>query len=71
MKYVGFSQDQNIDDSLCNQLERALVEAENAKRAALEEAINRGKAEKDFLDAVRRVNLLFSRAICILFLWHQ
>ncbi|KAK4751663.1 hypothetical protein SAY87_020461 [Trapa incisa] len=52
--------DQNIDDSLCDQLERALVEAEKAKKAALEEAINRGKAEKDFLDAVRRAKALES-----------
>ncbi|KAK4804019.1 hypothetical protein SAY86_003836 [Trapa natans] len=52
--------DQNIDDSLCDQLELALVEAEKAKKAALEEAINRGKAEKDFLDAVRRAKALES-----------
>ncbi|OWM88201.1 U-box domain-containing protein 33 [Punica granatum] len=52
--------DGSIDDNLCDQLERALVEAESAKRAALEEAINRGKAEKDFIDAVRRTKALES-----------
>lgn len=59
LKCEGFLQDGNLDDNLCDQLEQALVEAENAKRAALQEAMNRGKAEKDFLEAVRRVNLYF------------
>lgn len=32
-----------------------MAEAENAKREAFEESIRRGKAEKDAIDAIRRV----------------
>lgn len=46
-----------MDDTLYDQLEQAMVEAENARRDAYEETIRRGKAEKDAIDAVRRVTI--------------
>ncbi|XP_024175721.1 U-box domain-containing protein 33 isoform X1 [Rosa chinensis] len=47
-------QDGNVNDTLYDHLEQAMTEAENAKREAFEEAIRRGKAEKDAIDAIRR-----------------
>lgn len=55
---VGFLQDESIDDILFDQLEKATAEARNAKQDAFQETINRGKAEKDAIGAIRRVNLL-------------
>lgn len=46
-----------MDDTLYDQLEQAMVEAENARRDAYEETIRRGKAEKDAIDAIRRVTI--------------
>ncbi|XP_050385351.1 U-box domain-containing protein 33 isoform X3 [Argentina anserina] len=46
--------DGNVDDTLYDHLDQAMAEAENAKREAFEEAIRRGKAEKDAIDAIRR-----------------
>ncbi|KAK7274409.1 hypothetical protein RIF29_15495 [Crotalaria pallida] len=42
------------DDTLYDQLEQAMAEAENAKRDAYHETIRRGKAEKEAIDAIRR-----------------
>lgn len=53
-------QDGNIDDSLYDHLEQAMAEAENAKREAFQEGIRRGKAEKDAIDAIRRVKFVSS-----------
>lgn len=49
-----------MDDTLYDHLDHAMAEAENAKREAFEEALRRGKAEKDVIDAMRRVKLVFS-----------
>ncbi|KAK9910410.1 hypothetical protein M0R45_034375 [Rubus argutus] len=46
--------DGNVDDTLYDHLDHAMAEAENAKREAFEEALRRGKAEKDVIDAMRR-----------------
>ncbi|KAI9109852.1 hypothetical protein K1719_018893 [Acacia pycnantha] len=43
-----------MDDTLYDQLEAALSEAENARRGAFQETLKRGKAEKDALEAMRR-----------------
>lgn len=48
-----------MNDELYDQLEQAMTEAENAKRDAFEESIRRRKAEKDAIDAKRRVNFTF------------
>lgn len=48
-------QDGSIDDTYHNHLEKALAEAINAKQEAFQETVNRGKAEKNTIDAVRRV----------------
>jgi hypothetical protein len=55
---VGFLQDESIDDVLFDQLEKAMADARNARQDAFQETINRGKAEKDAIGAIRRVNLL-------------
>ncbi|EXB30880.1 U-box domain-containing protein 33 [Morus notabilis] len=44
----------SIDDTLYDHLEQSLAEAENAKREAFQEAVRRGKAEKDAINAIRR-----------------
>ncbi|KAF3441506.1 hypothetical protein FNV43_RR15420 [Rhamnella rubrinervis] len=49
--------DGSIDDTLYDHLEQALAEAENAKREAFNEAVRRGKAEKDAIDAIRRAKV--------------
>lgn len=46
--------DGSIDDALYDHLEQALAEAENSKKEAFQEAVRRGKAEKDAIDAIRR-----------------
>ncbi|PON92089.1 GPCR kinase [Trema orientale] len=46
--------DGGIDETLYDHLEQAFAEAENAKREAFHEAVRRGKAEKDAIDAIRR-----------------
>ncbi|KAM6601120.1 hypothetical protein CsatA_020729 [Cannabis sativa] len=46
--------DGSIDETLYDHLEQAFSEAENAKREAFHEAVRRGKAEKDAIDAIRR-----------------
>ncbi|XP_048321186.2 U-box domain-containing protein 33 isoform X2 [Ziziphus jujuba] len=49
--------DGSIDEALYDHLEQALAEAENAKREAFHEAVRRGKAEKDAIDAIRRAKV--------------
>ncbi|KAK4849012.1 hypothetical protein QYF36_019742 [Acer negundo] len=46
--------DLNIDDTLYDQLAQAMAEAENSRREAFEEALRRGKAEKDAIESIRR-----------------
>ncbi|XP_040999759.1 U-box domain-containing protein 33-like [Juglans microcarpa x Juglans regia] len=46
--------DGSIDDTFYNHLERAMAEAINAKQEAFQETVNRGKAEKNAIDAIRR-----------------
>ncbi|KAL5572863.1 hypothetical protein UlMin_022460 [Ulmus minor] len=46
--------DGSIDDTLYDHLEQAFAEAEHAKREAFQEAVRRGKAERDAIDAIRR-----------------
>ncbi|XP_078441836.1 U-box domain-containing protein 33-like isoform X2 [Wolffia australiana] len=43
-----------VQEGLYNQLQEALLEAENARREAYEESCRRRKAEKDVLEATRR-----------------
>ena len=72
----GFLQDGSIDDTLYDQLEQAMAEARNARREAFQETVKRGKAEKDAIDAIRRVffyilgtPLAPSSMELILFIW--
>lgn len=44
-----------MDDALYDLLEQAMVEAENARLDAYQEAVKRGKAEKEAIDAMRKV----------------
>ncbi|KAK3194787.1 hypothetical protein Dsin_026097 [Dipteronia sinensis] len=46
--------DLSIDDTLYDQLAQAMAEAENSRREAFEEALRRGKAEKDAIESIRR-----------------
>ncbi|KAG6663518.1 U-box domain-containing protein 33-like [Carya illinoinensis] len=46
--------DGSIDDTFYNYLEKAMAEAINAKQEAFQETVNRGKAEKNAIDAIRR-----------------
>lgn len=50
-------QDGSVDEALYDHLEHAFTEAENAKREAFNEAVKRRRAEKDAIDAIRRVNI--------------
>ncbi|XVF22541.1 hypothetical protein REPUB_Repub12eG0181000 [Reevesia pubescens] len=47
--------DGTIDDTLYDQLQQVMEEAANSRREAFEEAVRRAKAEKDALEAIRRV----------------
>ena len=55
-------QDGGMDDTLYDQLEQAMGEAENARRDTYQETIRRGKAEKSAIDAIRRVTVLLLSA---------
>ena len=57
-------QDGGMDDTLYDQLEQAMGEAENARRDAYQETIRRGKAEKEAIEAIRKVTFLFFIASC-------
>ncbi|XVE77149.1 hypothetical protein DITRI_Ditri13aG0038200 [Diplodiscus trichospermus] len=46
---------ETIDNTLYNQLHQVMAEAAKSRREAFEEAVRRAKAEKDALDAIRRV----------------
>ncbi|OMP00407.1 hypothetical protein COLO4_12716 [Corchorus olitorius] len=47
--------DGTMDDTLYDQLHQVMAEAANSRREAFEEAVRRAKAEKDALEAIRRV----------------
>lgn len=49
-------QEENGNDDLYEKLERAMVEAANAKREAYEELLRRQKSEKNAIEASRRVS---------------
>nr|GEV16876.1 U-box domain-containing protein kinase family protein [Tanacetum cinerariifolium] len=51
-------QERGVNDELYDQLEQAMAEAESSKRDAFEESIRRRKAEKDAMDARRKVQAL-------------
>lgn len=42
-------------DNVYDQLEQAMVEAEKARWDAYQETVRRRKAEKDLIDAIRKV----------------
>jgi hypothetical protein len=44
---------------LYDQFEQAMSEANNATRHAFQETFRRGKAEKDAIEAIRRVIIMF------------
>ncbi|KAK7292684.1 hypothetical protein RJT34_15535 [Clitoria ternatea] len=46
--------DGGMDETLYNQLQQAMAEADNATRDAYEETIRRGKAEKNAIDTIHR-----------------
>ncbi|XP_021906273.1 U-box domain-containing protein 33 isoform X1 [Carica papaya] len=46
--------DGSIDDNLYDQLRQTMVQAESSRREAFEEAVRRGKAEKDAIEAIHR-----------------
>ncbi|KAK7295091.1 hypothetical protein RJT34_17994 [Clitoria ternatea] len=46
--------DGGMNDTIYDQLEQAMAEAENATRNAYQETMRRGKAEKDAFEAIRR-----------------
>lgn len=48
-------QDGSMNDELYDQLEQAMAEADNSRRDAFEESIRRRNAEKDAMEAKRRV----------------
>ncbi|KAJ1408635.1 Rossmann-like alpha/beta/alpha sandwich fold [Sesbania bispinosa] len=54
--------DGGMNDTLYDQLEQAMAEAENATRNAYQETCRRGKAEKDAIEAIRRVTVLLLSA---------
>lgn len=49
-------QERGMNDELYVQLLEAMAEADNSKRDAFDESIRRRKAEKDAIEAKRRVN---------------
>lgn len=62
----SYKQDQSVDNNIYDQYERALTEADYSRIRAHEEAIRRGEAEKDLLEAVQRVKFL-TRLVCFLY----
>lgn len=53
-----------MNDELYEQLMQAMAEADNSKRDAFEESIRRRKAEKDAIEAKRRVKF---KSFCQIF----
>lgn len=47
-----------MDDSFYNKIGKATEEAQSSKREAFAESVRRQKAEKNALDAIRKVSLL-------------
>lgn len=47
-----------MNDELYDQLIQAMAEADNSKQDAFEESLRRRKAEKDAIEAKRRVNFV-------------
>ncbi|KAL6323104.1 hypothetical protein AAG906_027365 [Vitis piasezkii] len=43
-----------LEENIYDQLEQAMVEAENSRREAFQESLRRSKAEKDAIEAIRR-----------------
>lgn len=60
----GFQQDGNIEDPLYDQLEQAVSEAVNLRREAFEAAVRRAKAERDAIEAIRRVYQSLNALFC-------
>lgn len=59
-------QDGSIDDTLHNHLDKVMAEAKNARQEAFQETVNCGKAEKNVVDAIRKVNPFISlRSFCL------
>lgn len=48
-------QEMHASENLYDQLERTMAEAESSRREAFEESIRRRKAEKNAIEAIRRV----------------
>lgn len=46
-----------MHDEIYDRIEQAMAEAEKSRRDAYEESIRRRKAEKDAIEAIRRVNI--------------
>ncbi|GKA53669.1 hypothetical protein Tco_0746984 [Tanacetum coccineum] len=51
-------QERGVNDELYDQLEQAMAKADSSKRDAFEESIRRRKAERDAMDARRKVSKL-------------
>ncbi|KAI4364727.1 hypothetical protein MLD38_020781 [Melastoma candidum] len=52
--------DGSMDNSFFDHMVQAISDAEKARREALQEAVRRGKAEKDVIEALRKLNFLES-----------
>lgn len=54
------------DDTLHNDLDKVMAEARNARQEAFQETFNRLEAEKNAVDAIRKVNPFISfRPFCV------
>jgi len=47
-----------MDDTVYEQLEQAIAEAEKARWDAYQETVRRRKAEKDVIDTIRKVTVV-------------
>ncbi|GAB2209713.1 hypothetical protein Droror1_Dr00026936 [Drosera rotundifolia] len=52
---IGRKQEKSGNDEIYDQLEQALTKAENARREDFEESKRQRKAEKDTIDAIRKL----------------
>lgn len=50
-------QDGGINDTIYEQLDQAMAEADNAAQNAFQETVRRRKAEKDAVEAIRKVTV--------------
>jgi len=55
-----------MNDALYEQIDQAISEAEMAKREAFQESMKRRKAEKEAIDAARKVNSLKKMPLFVL-----